>query len=1124
MNNIISDLIEVYKFFNLVIYSCNITINKKNIKELKNCKSNIDMHNFNYDYINKNNNGYLLKMGTKLQDDNYLVGLDIDDKKDIIDEENEKSNVYNGLTKWVEILKDNNINDVLDIDTPIQKTGNNGYHYLFKVNETDYKLLRTINGLYIDGKKYTIDFKAKNQCLIVEPTKYYNNNKELKEYLWLKSPKEQEIKYMPLFVFNMLRNSKQPKKEKLKSNNIILETNDELLKYINELLNNLNPDRFDNGNNWRFMARLFNNLNLDINLFNSYSMTSKKYVSFEDCLKTYNKYNNDKKYNLKTLEYLSFKDDLKNHKIILNNNKNLIQKININKINNEIKYDIININDRYLIDNKNKYNIEQNELTKNINLWMTNDNIKSLNIKSPYDTGKTQLLKSIINHYNPKKILFVSYRKTLTYDIRSKFDNLNFKSYLSEDLNSDRLIIQIESLNKLRNLDYTFISDDEDIIKNYDLIIIDEVESILNQFSSSTLRDVKKETFQLFDDLLFAADKIITLDGDMDMRTYDFINSYGKMINIVNHTITHNKTINIMKNRDDYLNMIYDDLNNNKKIAIASMSSNEIEVINDLLKTKYPSKNILIYTGLTADEDKQELKNMDIIFKEANVILYSPTITAGVSYDVISYDDYFDNIYGIICSGSCSSRDFKQQINRIRKIKNDTINVLNISPMKNNNNNSFFNFQDVKSELLIQNDITLTRQTNILYENNIKKVISKKIIDKYDINYIYNIMEKKNNNVFYFMHNMELLFVKSGYKFNYIDDKKTSNKKTNNFTLDMVVNTENITKNNANNLLEYQRAGKTNKEENLLLKKYFIMDKYGFDEIDYDIIKPLYKNENIYNNLLMILNENNIKINNDNYTLLKLIKIDKIKEFMKIIGFDNIMDTIEYSVFNDNLLNFYNSNEWPTFESLFNNTKIKITEKKLLTFIKRILKNYAIILPITKKTELKPVINKKGNQVISKSSKLPKFKEVKIKGEFETIKYNIDPIYYDLIAIHIKNKKFKFDDNINDKFIYNDDNIYKNYINDINKCLIIDEDSDDEESDHEEKIIIKRNNITKEIKEEIKEDKINKIDEKLINLIGEQINGVNTTYKSTLKTGYNDLDAHIDILNDPETIRNSQVF
>ncbi len=73
----------------------------------------------------------------------------------------------------------------------------------------------------------------------------------------------------------------------------------------------------------------------------------------------------------------------------------------------------------------------------------------------------------------------------------------------------------------------------------------------------------------------------------------------------------------------------------------------------------------MIYTGLTFDEDRMELKNVDEIFKRADIILYSPTITAGVSYDFINKNDYFDKIYDIICNDSCSSIYFKQLLNKI---------------------------------------------------------------------------------------------------------------------------------------------------------------------------------------------------------------------------------------------------------------------------------------------------------------------------------------------------------------------------------------------------------------------------------------------------------------------------
>ena len=77
-----------------------------------------------------------------------------------------------------------------------------------------------------------------------------------------------------------------------------------------------------------------------------------------------------------------------------------------------------------------------------------------MSIKSPYDTGKTQMLKLVINKYQPIKVLFISYRVSLSVDLYNNFKTLNFKSYLDKDFSSDRLIIQIESLTKLLNNDF----------------------------------------------------------------------------------------------------------------------------------------------------------------------------------------------------------------------------------------------------------------------------------------------------------------------------------------------------------------------------------------------------------------------------------------------------------------------------------------------------------------------------------------------------------------------------------------------------------------------------------------------------------------------------------------------
>ena len=91
-------------------------------------------------------------MGSKTNDGYRIIGVDIDDKKDTQD-------IYNGLTKWKEILKSHKINKVVEFDTFIQHTGNFGYHYLFKVTEDEYLNIKNITNLEIDNKNYSIDMQ-----------------------------------------------------------------------------------------------------------------------------------------------------------------------------------------------------------------------------------------------------------------------------------------------------------------------------------------------------------------------------------------------------------------------------------------------------------------------------------------------------------------------------------------------------------------------------------------------------------------------------------------------------------------------------------------------------------------------------------------------------------------------------------------------------------------------------------------------------------------------------------------------------------------------------------------------------------------------------------------------------
>lgn len=155
---------------------------------------------------------------------------------------------------------------------------------------------------------------------------------------------------------------------------------------------------------------------------------------------------------------------------------------------------LLNTENEKILDNKS-------EISQHIINW-ANGPAKAIIVWAAYNTGKTKIINKTVTEFGFKKVLIVSYRQTLTNEFYGNFNSLGFESYLDKDYDVDRLICQVESLPKLLNKDgYDFI-DDEEEIPSYDLVIIDEIESVLAHFRSPTI-DRKEGIFNLLKDIIY---------------------------------------------------------------------------------------------------------------------------------------------------------------------------------------------------------------------------------------------------------------------------------------------------------------------------------------------------------------------------------------------------------------------------------------------------------------------------------------------------------------------------------------------------------------------------------------------------------------------------------------------
>jgi len=252
--------IDKYIAKNLIPFSINLisTNNKKHFTFIPQF-SQITEHNYTQ-FINDNMNGLAIRLGMKNDDGYYIILLDIDDKEDT-------ENMKNGMAKWRELIKNKNI------ITMTQKTGNNGLHYLFKINKEQYETLPTmITGLNIEGVKYSIDFKSKNQFVIVEPTKYGE-----KTYKW--DDIDEEIEIMPEWIYEMLCNNKK-KIEYIRNRKIgEIEYHEYIdLEKLKKYVSYLSKERSDSYDKWINVGLCLYNLNThSYDIWIEFSKLSKKF-------------------------------------------------------------------------------------------------------------------------------------------------------------------------------------------------------------------------------------------------------------------------------------------------------------------------------------------------------------------------------------------------------------------------------------------------------------------------------------------------------------------------------------------------------------------------------------------------------------------------------------------------------------------------------------------------------------------------------------------------------------------------------------------------------------------------------------------------------------------------------
>lgn len=602
-------------------------------------------------------------------------------------------------------------------------------------------------------------------------------------------------------------------------------------------------------------------------------------------------------------------------------NKYIMLKNNLKKENNVIGY--YNFDNYFKKDNLISYN---NNKLKEFDF----KNKKVLIIHANVKIGKTKELNKYLKD-NPdiKNVIIISFRILFSVELKSKFKeftnylDIKKKSYSLKDIN--KIIIQLDSLYKL-NIDIT-----------PDLLILDESESILNQFSSPYIKNIKM-IWEIFQFLLKTSKKILFMDANITCRSINLLHNIFNNNNIIYHHNFYSTICNdfyyLIFNFNSFISLLCYYIDKNNKIIIPVNSLKKAKIIYKFLITKYKKLNIKIYTSETNDfEKKEDLSDVNLHWLKYDIIIYSPTITAGISFEM----KHFDYLFGYFTNSSCDVYSIYQMIHRVRNLNKHKIYIM-FDVLKTNNllsNDKIDIIESIKYSFKQLYNESLNFNIEYINDQTINK------IDDNDIFYKLWLDNKFINNKshFYMIYEFIDLLKKNNCKYEFIFNNNYDNIIDVNFIAKELIHDDNykLLKSPDINIETYQILCNNTElscSEKFIKKRFFLRQLYNyFDDIDISFLN-IYNDQNIINKCINLIKVKNFSININTIVNNILTDYDAIyNSCMKIMLTEKILllkKTID--IINLTGLNIYKSNDNILYDDFISN--ITLNNNEILNIFK----------------------------------------------------------------------------------------------------------------------------------------------------------------------------------------------
>jgi hypothetical protein len=298
--------------------------------------------------------------------------------------------------------------------------------------------------------------------------------------------------------------------------------------------------------------------------------------------------------------------------------------------------------------------------------------VPTLAVKGQMKLGKTKALRDYLDRDFPRRpgalrepvIRMVTFRQTFSKSMqREAFQDFDLYSDHAGDLDHvrfPRLIVQVESLHRLRM---------GEAPEPVDLLVLDEVESILAQFNSGLHRHFNA-AFAMFQWMLATAGRVVCMDANIGDRTLHVLQTLRPAHPVHFHWNQYLRAAGdrfyFSADQAVWLDRLYEALRANKRVVLPTNSLAEAEAFEASIRQRFPDKAVRLYSSRTPPSEKERhFADVHAFWSDLDVLIYTPTVSAGVSYEL----KHFDALFGYFTDMSCDVETCRQMLARVRNIE-----------------------------------------------------------------------------------------------------------------------------------------------------------------------------------------------------------------------------------------------------------------------------------------------------------------------------------------------------------------------------------------------------------------------------------------------------------------------